>query len=171
MLQDFQHLALTVNHEVQKNSRYEAADLQRYLSSLQSRLMHLQGVGSVSNDQTQELVRLSLLAFLATTFKVPGRRVPYTWIAHEMQIIYAAAINGPVQIDRDLHIWILVIAAISVVPRDRTWLRQAWNSVLGNIEWQQVKRRLMGVVWFECIHDIPGETAHHQLTDTGITEL
>jgi hypothetical protein len=116
-------------------------------------------------DPTQELIRLSLLAFLATTFKTPGRAIPYGWIANQIAKTYIEIDTSLVSLDYALRLWVLVIAAISVTGVAELWLQLAWKEHLLDLEWHEIKKDLMSIMWVECIHDGPGAAVHGKLAD------
>ncbi|KAH7093436.1 hypothetical protein FB567DRAFT_544790 [Paraphoma chrysanthemicola] len=159
---DFQKMAVTVNRYMQSHTQYNAKCFQDVLSSLQSRLLHLEGG---LEDPSQELIRLSLLAFLATTFKTPGRKIPYGWIANRISEKYTTANISSSKLTDSLRIWILLITAISVTDVEQPWLQVAWQELSLALDWESVKSELMSVMWIECIHDGPGAVAYHRLAD------
>jgi hypothetical protein len=159
---DFQALAATINRYMQSHTRYNAKCFQDVLSTLQSRLMHLKGA---LEDPTQELVRLSLLAFLATTFKTPGQKIPYGWIAKQLSDIYAGANISSPTLTYTLRLWVLLIAAISVTDVEQLWLQLAWQELLLARGWERIKSELMNIMWIECIHDGPGAAAYQRLAE------
>jgi hypothetical protein len=127
--------------------------------------MHL---GYHLKDPTEQLVQLSLLAFLSCTFKVPGRKIPYTWLATKLRDAYVAISNGSDMIDSTLRVWSLSVAAISLADTEEVWLQKAWKSNCKTTTWVETKRSLMDVMWIECIHDEPGERVHHRLASDTI---
>jgi hypothetical protein len=116
-------------------------------------------------DPAQELIRLSLLAFLATTFKTPGRAILYGWVANQIAKTYMEIDTSFVTVDYALRLWVLMIAAISVTGVEELWLQTAWKEYLMDLGWDEVKRHLMSVMWVECIHDGPGAAAHNKLAN------
>ncbi len=167
VFRDFQHLAITINENVREHARYNATCFQNILSSLQSRLMHL---ADKLKDSTEQLISLTLLAFLTTTFKVPGRKIPYTWVAKQLHTAYGQARDGILRSDTSLRIWVLMVAAISVVDLDKPWLVKAWRVGQFVTSWDEAKKQLTSVMWIECIHDNPGRIALEYLNSRVITK-
>ncbi|KAF1849031.1 uncharacterized protein K460DRAFT_330563 [Cucurbitaria berberidis CBS 394.84] len=163
LFRDFQLLAVTINENVRKHARYNAACFQTILSSLQSRLMYLE---SPHHDSIEELVRLSLLALLTTTFEVPGRKIPYIWVAKKIEKAYIGAIDSINKNSKALQLWLLMVVAISVTRAEEDWFREAWRAAGIAVNWAEAKKHLTNVIWIECIHDRAGKTVLQQLTIT-----
>lgn len=111
-------------------------------------------------DPVQILVRLTLLAILTTTYKISGRKIPYLWIAGELERAYGdvVAVLGKRWEDEKLQIWVLMVAAISVAG-DEMWMGEAVRGIRKMAEWEHVKSVLVDMVWIECTHDVPGRKA------------
>ncbi|KAH7383998.1 hypothetical protein BKA66DRAFT_570183 [Pyrenochaeta sp. MPI-SDFR-AT-0127] len=159
---DFQYLTTTINENVHMHARYNATCFQSILSTLQSRLIHLAGT---LTHPIEELIRLSLLVFLTTTFKVPGRKIPYTWIAKKLAAAYASA-EDLINSQETLQLWVIIMAAISVSSSDEPWLVCAWRVGHCATSWNETRKKLSSVMWIDCIHDQRGEIAHNMLTQT-----
>ncbi|KAF2024508.1 hypothetical protein EK21DRAFT_78556 [Setomelanomma holmii] len=110
------------------------------------------------------------LPFLATTFRVPGRKMPYGWLADRIATTYTSVNTSATTLDFVFHLWVLAIAAISVTDSAELWLQQAWKFHTSRMDWHEVKRHLMSVMWIECIHDAPGETLHCKILDAALSE-
>ncbi|KAF2183292.1 hypothetical protein K469DRAFT_635233 [Zopfia rhizophila CBS 207.26] len=162
VFRDFQYLLLRINRNALKHARYNAACFQGVLTSLQSRLMHL---GDLLDNPVEKLVRLTMLTFLTTTFKVPGRKIPYGWVVEQLGDAYTKVAGGPFKQDRSLRLWVLVTAAFTVTGAQEDWVREAWGKTDSGLDWAVVKNHLMRVMWIEIIHDRPGEMAFQQLEE------
>ncbi|KAJ4304834.1 hypothetical protein N0V90_000362 [Kalmusia sp. IMI 367209] len=124
IFQDFQYLSLRINQNVLKRARHNAACFQSVLTSLQSRLMHLH---EQLENPVEELVRLTMLAFLTTTFKAPGRKIPYGWVNEQLRDAFSKGIGGIFEQDVSLRLWVLITAAFTVTGTQKTWVRDAWE--------------------------------------------
>jgi len=162
VFQDFQYLSLRINRNALKRARHDPACFQAVLTSLQSRLAHL---ADIVKTPTEELVRLTMMALLTTTFKTPGRKLPYDWIIKRLGDVYTEAGSGPLQYDHILRLWVLITVAFTITGMQPAWLQDAWRETGLGLSWQVVKSHLMRVMWIELIHDKPGEEVFHQLED------
>jgi hypothetical protein len=163
VFQDFQHLSLRINRNALKRARHDPACFQAVLTSLQSRLAHL---ADIVETPIEELVRLTMLALMTTTFKTPGRKLPYKWIIGRLGEVYEEA-AGWLQHDLPLHIWVLVTVPFTITGAQPAWIRDAWRQTRVGLDWQVVKSYLMRVIWIELIHDKPGEAMFQELESLG----
>lgn len=167
--QDLQHLSRSINEHYSTRTRIQLDCFQNVLSSIQSRLISLH---ACIYDAHAELIRLGLLTYLTTTFKVPGRKIPYTWIGVQIKNAYNNTEGGLVPGDEVLRLWILIVVAIAIADIDEAWLVQAWKkrSIGKENQWAEVKDSLMKVMWVDCIHDKHGVVALERLM-AGAIEL
>jgi hypothetical protein len=167
VFRDFQRVANGINFNVRSHARQNAKCFQGILSSLQTRLMHLE---HSLPQPIEQLVRLSLLALLTTTFKVPGRKIPYFWLAQRLETAFAEVCSGPVAVDPVLQQWVVVVAAISICESADGWPRGAWETSATERNWNAMKTSLLGVVWIECIHDQLGEGIFQKMSVCQVEE-
>jgi hypothetical protein len=172
---DLQTLSLSINLAVRVGSRYDAADFCSTLASLQSRLLFLRrdtrslGLYSVPQfpyvnpiaidveDPMREFMRLIMLAFVTTTFRALGNRMPFQWIGAQLAEIVPKLAERRGEEDEEFLLWGLAVAGISVVSPQQRWFRQAWMEIAPGREWEAVRRRLMKIMWIEIVHDAAGE--------------
>lgn len=161
VFRDFQHLALRINRNSLKRARHDPACFQAVLTSLQSRLIHLR---SHLSSPVEELVRLTMLAFLTTTFKAPGRKIPYGWVSEQLEMVYKESLVW-IQSDLTLRLWVLVTAGFTVSAPDAIWLKEAWGEVSAETigSWENVRAHLLRVMFIELIHEKPGMWAFQEL--------
>jgi len=157
---DAQFLTLKINDNVAKRSRDDIVSFQSVLSSIQARLVHL---GDVLTSPVEEMVRLTLMSFLTTTVKVPGRKLPYDWVREKLRFTYKEAAEGLLLYNASLRVWILLTIAFTVARDGDDWIKDAWIKVGLGLDWDTVKKHMMRVMWIEIIHDRPAEAAFQQL--------
>jgi hypothetical protein len=157
---DLQYLSVGINYNVSIHARYDAAYFQGVLTSLQSRLVRL---NALLKSPVEQLVCLALLAFLATTVKIPKRQISYDWVIRQLRYTYAKAAREPVDLPKSLALWVLMAAAFSVTGAPEEWIRHAWSKTAMGHGWEVVKNHLMQVMWLESIHDGPGELLFRHL--------
>jgi hypothetical protein len=162
VFQDFQFLSLRINRNALKRARHDPACFQEVLTSLQSRLVHLR---DVVQTPIEELVRLTMMAFLTTTFKTPGRKIPYDWVITRLGDVYKQVAGGPFQYDMTLRLWVLVTITFTIIGAQPAWVREAWRETEFGLDWMEVKSHLLRVMWIELIHDKPGEIMFHKLEE------
>jgi hypothetical protein len=79
---DLQYLTVTINQNANYNARWKGAAFQEVFSSIQARLLCLM---TELNDPLQEFLCLGMLAFLTTSFRIPGRTVTYPYLAERFR--------------------------------------------------------------------------------------
>ena len=153
---DLQYLSALVNAHHEKNTRLRADMFQPAFSSIQARLLRLKDMLS---DRPSECICLGALAFLSTTFQLPGRRLPYTYLARRLRSCYEA-IEGSIPELEDLSLWLLIVCGISVFDVDKSWVRASWKAIVQpSLSWEEARRCLQSVMWIGCLHDELGKEA------------
>jgi hypothetical protein len=117
----------------------------------------------------EKLVRLTILSMLTTTFRIPGRKIPYDWVNEQLRENYEAA-GSALRQDISLLLWVIVTAAFTVASPHEKWIKEAWASHGAGLDWATVKNHLMQVMWIEIVHDRPGETVCQQLEESRLLE-
>ena len=169
---DLQHFTAVVNAATPAHP-VPSTVFQGIVSSIQYRLIALQ---ETLADFLPECLRLGMLAFLTTTFQMPGNVVRYPYLARRFRDCYRAVEKTPDL--ADVVRWLLVVGAISVCGPDEEWLRAAWAVDVAEEEeqsWDRTRERLRDVMWIDGLHDEPGRAAFEALSSsnpsTSITEL
>jgi hypothetical protein len=111
-------------------------------------------------EPLQEFVCLGMLACLTTSFKIPGRRITYRYLADRFRQSCFAMLARPEQRELEvLELWGLMMGAISVFDiEEEVWLLARGAEVAKDqgVEWQDVQKRLQSIMWIGCIHDEAG---------------
>jgi hypothetical protein len=160
VFQDFQYLSLRINRNALLRARHDPTCFQNILTSLQSRLVHL---GDLLETPLEQIVRLTMLAMMTTTFKTPGRALPYGWVIGQLQDVYKKAISGPFRFDTSLRLWVLITLTFTITGTQRRWIKEAWRETELGLTWEVVKTHLLRVMWIEIIHDKPGKSVFEEL--------
>ncbi len=157
---DLQHFTAAINAATPAN-RIPSTIFQETVCSIQNRLMALK---YASSDFLAECLRLGMLAFLTTTYQLPGNAVRYPYLAEQFRMCYLAVEAKPEL--RDLIRWLLMIGAISVYGLDEPWLRDRWRTDMPERpgEWEVAKAQLRRVMWMDGLHDHSGKHAYNILS-------
>ncbi|KAH8805091.1 hypothetical protein F5884DRAFT_859702 [Xylogone sp. PMI_703] len=162
-LKDLQQLCHIFNAGV-TNHRYPSpTEIQNRICSIQYRLLRLQG--NLESILT-ECLRLAMLAFLATTFQVPGTEVNYPFLERSFRDC-CRGIEASTPHLQDLMLWFLMIGALSVFRVTEPWLCKRWDAeVPSQMTWEDARERLRNIMWIDAIHDQPGyhvfKTLNHE---------
>ncbi|KAK7416875.1 hypothetical protein QQX98_004933 [Neonectria punicea] len=160
IFQDLQHLTLSINEHVGSNVLFSGKSFQICVSSVQTRLLGLQGC---LNDVLAEALRLGMLTFLSTTFQVPAHKVPYKYLARQLRMSCHAIEPSTPEL-RDILFWLLMMGLISALDVDELWVRNKWDVTCDlNSSWVDARERLRTVMWINCIHDEEGRRLFEKL--------
>lgn len=161
--EDLQRLTFGLNESAQKHERWNVGAFQNVITCIQSQLLRLE---DNLKDSPSECLRLAMLAFLTTLFKIPGRNTPYTYLAKRLRSLYPTVFEGTLSNGASsLHFWFIMVGTITVVDPDEEWLVQMFTAVHASpLSWEEAKKRLLSVMWIECIHDAPAKRMFEQLT-------
>ena len=163
VFRDLQHICLRINRNKLKYARNNPSLFQGGLTSVQSRLIYL---GRFLKDPIEKLVHLAMLAFMTTTFKIPGRRISYKWLLERLRETYKEVGDDLFRLDHSLVVWVLITVAFTVAGPGTYWIKQAWRGTYEELNWAAVKDQLMCVMWIEIMHDKAGKKVYHQLEES-----
>ena len=155
IFRDLQYFAGLMNAATGSNRRLRDTEFQNFTCSIQYRLLQLQGT---LDDILGECFRLAMLAFLTTTFQIPGKKVRYPYLASRFRECCRTVEAATPQL-QDLMLWLLMVGAISVYSVDEPWLRERWQAEVLGLVWPEARRLLQEIMWIDAIHDKPGRYA------------
>ncbi|KAK5728636.1 hypothetical protein LTR15_001773 [Elasticomyces elasticus] len=158
---DLQRLTRLSNTHAQRQSRLKGDLFQHLLGSIQRRLLWLR----FSPDQPwSERLRLGMLAFLTTSFRLPGRMVSFKYLASNFRTSCQTLAASTADM-HTLAAWLVLVGAMSVFEHSEQWLRAKWSdfAVPGDT-WEIARRRMACVAWIDDVHDEPGKLAYAALT-------
>ena len=150
---DLQLLCSILNSDCPQRDALSPTDYQSRICSAQYRLLRLQG----SLDTIlAECLRLTMLAFLASTFQIPGTKLHYPYLARCWRDCLCAL--EVAQLDhREMFLWMMMMGATSVFTEDATWLRDRWEAVAPpQMAWDEARGQLKAFLWIDAIHDRRG---------------
>jgi hypothetical protein len=165
VFRDLQYICLRINRNKLKYARHNPSAFQGGLTSIQSRLIYL---SKFLKNPVEKLVHLAMMAFMTTTFKIPGRKVSYNWLLERLEDTYNEIGDGLIRLDQSLVLWALVTVAFTVAGAGTEWIKEAWKGTYPELDWAAVKDHLMRVMWIEMMHDEAGERVYHQLEDSRV---
>ncbi|XP_014552476.1 hypothetical protein COCVIDRAFT_110229 [Bipolaris victoriae FI3] len=106
---------------------------------------------------------LMINPMLTTTFQLPGRRIPYTWVVEQLRTMCITA-GSEIRQDKSLLLWVLLTASITVARTHDTWIRDALKTAVAGLEWEDVQAHVSRVMWIGLVHDKPGQKAYERLS-------
>lgn len=164
IFRDVQYYTCLINSSPSTKQRRPEYEFHTVLCSFHYRLLGLRGT---LDDVLSECLRLAMLAFLATTFQYPGTRAHYPYLADRFRECCRAIEVGTKGELREVMRWLLIVGAISVfeVGADiDKWMRERWRTdVDSNIDWEEARTQLKGIMWIDALHDGIGKKAFETL--------
>ncbi|WQF87748.1 Putative fungal transcription factor [Colletotrichum destructivum] len=167
---DVQCLSRLINDSYNSGHKIPEMALEGLLTSVQARLLSLQFDNRGNN--TAELLRLSLVAYLTTVFwSLPGLKFDYPHLAAQFRKVclgFSPTATG----EGECFAWALTVGAISLFNgRDRDWLLQILHPLIRDhlgTTWAEVRKSLGHIMWIGSIHDdLASEVFRSYLEDTG----
>ncbi|KAL4916376.1 hypothetical protein BDW62DRAFT_105758 [Aspergillus aurantiobrunneus] len=162
---EVQHYTSIVNNGHMTRHRRSIHEFHTVICSFEYRLLQLQGA---LVDTASECLRLTMLAFLITTFQFPGVRARYPYLADRLREACCALRTLTEQkLDiRGLVRWILIVGAISVLDVDterERWMGEWWRAAVDDTEWNETRAQLKQMMWIDVLQDKIGRAAFEQL--------
>lgn len=158
------HYASLINAAHTTRQRRSTDEYHTTVCSFQYRLLQLSGC---LEDTLSECLRLTLLAFLLTTFQNPGIRAKYPYLADCLRASFLAVPVVERHRFSELMRWILIVGAVSVfdVEDEGGWMVQGWmDTVHGeHITWHVVRTGLEDIMWIDPLQDKLGRMAFEKL--------
>lgn len=157
IFQDLHSLARKVNMSQSEKHALSAGDLHSTIFSAQHRLFKLQ---NTLDSVLDELILISMLAFLTTTFQVQGRRIKYPLAANRMREL-CIRIKAKDLHPQSLEFWILMVGTIAFFDCGESWLQQKWKAEVNpetyKLPWDSIRQNLADFMWIGICNDENGK--------------
>lgn len=151
---DLQYLTFLINESYENNTRIHASLFQPMYSSVQARLLKLK---DCAQDVLSECFCLGALAFLSTTFRIPGRRLEYPYLARRLGKACQKMDTTTPEL-QTLTFWLLMVCGISVFEFNEPWLHVTWAAVQQPVTtWNDAREILKSIIWVPSLQDTMGK--------------
>lgn len=157
---DLQALSNSINDASEGGAHLDGAAYDSSVRSIQDRLLHLE------NDISSPLahaVRLGMLAFMTTMMRIPGGKIPLTYMYGKLRsTCLGLDVSTPER--RCIGFWLLMVGGVSVFEADEPWLRARWEDVAeADLGWDEARSKLREVMWISTLHDDLGRRVFAQV--------
>ncbi|CAH0003384.1 unnamed protein product [Clonostachys byssicola] len=162
-----QKTTLLFNEHFYSNERIEGRFAQQCLGFVHSQLLELDGC---LTDGFSETLRLGMMAFLATTFRIPGLGVQraYRGTFEKLQLSLSSDKAWTAQTHEKISIWIIIVRIIFTESRDTLQVPALWiETAVHKRPWEEIRCGLKEVMWIDSLHDKPGKRAYDILAKEG----
>jgi hypothetical protein len=134
------------------------ARLHKRMSFVQSELLRLKGL---LVDGLSEVLRLGMVAFLTTTFRVPGQyeHPACARLAKPLLASCTANRDGIAKLPGEMRTWFLLVGLMTASGFDHLQTRMAWRDLVPlppALSWETVRGEAKKVMWIDAIHDALG---------------
>ncbi|KAL2841722.1 hypothetical protein BJY01DRAFT_217129 [Aspergillus pseudoustus] len=159
VFRDMQYYASTVNSVDAMKYRRPADEYHKVHSSLQYRLLALQGQFEIYDERdggVSECLRLALLAVLVTMFQFPGMRIGFSYLTDRYRQCCQKMRVGNHAPSRDLMRWLLITGANTVFDLRSTneqWMLERWRDDVDPLDWDGTKAKLKEICWIDALPD------------------
>ncbi|RFN51340.1 hypothetical protein FIE12Z_4394 [Fusarium flagelliforme] len=161
IIEAFQNLQALTQHATESMSMRISLiweDLQSQVSTIQTQLLSLEE-GDLSD--TEEALRLGILAFLTTLSLSPIRRLHLPRFCNQLETSYTLQHNS-----KAFTIWLMMMGMLSTVEVSNRVLRDLWDGIVDtNLSWPDA-REMIGdeqLPWIGFIHDEPAKKVFNRL--------
>jgi hypothetical protein len=150
--------------EVSRQRRLQDPDFKAAICSIQYRLLQLQ---NTRNDIVSEGLRLTMLAFMTTTFQIPqsaGQQYPN--LARRLHNSCHELLSQDQKLDvwNDFMMWSLLIGAMSLYGVQEDWLCAEWKRIVpADMTWAAALSRFKTLLWIDEVHSTTGQEAFEAL--------
>ncbi|KAF2636854.1 hypothetical protein P280DRAFT_472739 [Massarina eburnea CBS 473.64] len=151
---DLRHLTNLINDHIAAGTLMSTEMFHSAIHSIQSRIIYLEGM---MEDGVAECLRLGMLACLTTTFRLPGRKMEYTYLKERLRDMLQG-VRIPSLGAQRMVFWALMMGIVAVFEADEQWIPHVWSRVVGErMNWEEARKRLRNGIWITCVHDAPAE--------------
>jgi hypothetical protein len=118
------------------------------------------------NDLISECIRVSLLAFLTTTFQILGSRITYDHITRRLREL-CRAVEVSSEDSRQLMFWVLMVGTMALFDSDEPWLRAKWDidvlPLTRGLQWAAAKQLLQRFIWMDACNEKAGKDIFYKM--------
>lgn len=156
-----QYTTLLFNKHYYQKTKVNGIFIHQCLGFVHSGLIAFEGRLS----KFSECLRLAMMVFLATTFRLPGlcQKTYCGDLPHKLQISYASAKASNPFLPKKIKLWITFLLLISTDKiREQhiyeTCIYEAWKvTAARGLGWDETRRHLKQAMWIDSFHDDLGK--------------
>ncbi|KAF4976755.1 hypothetical protein FZEAL_6634 [Fusarium zealandicum] len=162
----FRHLQYTtilLNTHYYHRTPVDGMLIRQCLGFVHSSLIELEGCLS---EKLSECLRLAMMAFLATTFRLPDIYEQHycKTLANRFQTTYSAAKPSIPDLPECMRTWLTMMLLISVPDLHAPPIWASWDETTLRLSWDEARRHLKKVMWIDTFHDDLGIRASRNST-------
>ncbi|KAM0811463.1 hypothetical protein AB5N19_11819 [Seiridium cardinale] len=154
-----QRTTILLNKHYYEKTPVDGLFIRQCLGSVHSSLIDFE---DRLEDALSETLQLGMMAFLATTFRLPGSYEQHysKALTKQLQISYVATKASTPDLQDAIDIWLILIFLISMTDLDELYAQESRNTMAERwLSWSETRRRLKQVLWIDSFHDEVGKRA------------
>lgn len=159
VVRNIQYTTILLNRHYYEQTPIDGVLLQECLGFVHSILTKLEGR---LEDELSECLRLGMMVFFATTFRLPGlyEHPCCKSLASRLQLSYAATKVAIPNLHATIDIWLMLVCLISTDDMDELYIWASWEALAKRgLSWSETRRELKQVMWVDAFHDDLGKRA------------
>lgn len=156
---NLQYTTILFNKHYYNQTPINGALFQECLGFVHSGLIKLQGR---LKNKLSECLCLGMMAFLATTFRLPDLyEQPYCkTLTNKLRLAYTAAKDSVPDMHTSIDTWLMFVCLISTNRKEGPDVRAIWEiGAARGLPWDEIRRQLKEVMWIDAFHDGLGKRA------------
>jgi hypothetical protein len=160
---NLQHTTILFNKHYYDKTPVDGMFIRQCLGFVHSSLIELEGR---LENKLSECLRLGMMAFLATTFRLPESHEQYYCksLANKLQLSYATVKASTPDLQKTIDIWLILVLLISTNDIDEPYICASWVATAARgSSWKETCRHLKQVMWIDSVHDDLGKRAFEAL--------
>jgi hypothetical protein len=156
---NLQYTTILFNKHYYDKTPVDGIFIRQCLGFVHSSLIELEGR---LKNQLSECLRLGMMAFLATTFRLQGSYEQYYCksLANKLRLSYATAKASIPDLPKAIDIWLILVLLISTDDIDELYICASWEATAARgLPWNETRKHLKQVMWIDSVHDDLGRRA------------
>lgn len=162
-----QHTTILLNQHYYNKTPVDGIFIRQCLGFVHSSLLELEG--RLENNPLFECLRLGMMVFLATTFRLPDLYEQHYYckdLTNKLQRSYVAARASTVDLAEAIEIWLVWVLLISTNDVDELFVRASLGMATPRgLTWNETRGHLKQVMWIDSFHDDLGRRAFEALSN------
>jgi hypothetical protein len=169
---NLQYTTILFNKHYYDKTPVNGMFIRQCLGFVHSSLIELEGR---FKNNVSECLRLGMMAFLATTFRLQGSYEQYYCksLSNKLQLSHAAAKASNPDLPEAMSIWLILLLLISTGDIDKLHTCVSWEGTAASgLSWNEIRRYLKQIMWIDSVHDDLGTRAFETLmTRIGLLDM
>ncbi|KAK6076527.1 hypothetical protein SCUP515_05356 [Seiridium cupressi] len=156
---ELQRTTILLNKHYYEKTPVDGVFIRQCLGSVHSSLIELE---DRLEDALSETLRLGIMAFLATTFRLPASYEQHysKALTKQLQISYVTTKASTPDLQDAIDIWLILMFLISMTDVDELYVQKSRNTMAERwLSWSETRRSLKQVMWIDSFHDEVGKRA------------